>query len=251
MCKEFLEKQGTPQWSVSQWSTPGSCNICIASPSWKGRVCLIAMSNSEKWESWSSSTILETWDIIFHPLSPSENQAHPQRRSERCGGPEWTLVLDLSTWRLAPKASWVSKLGTLWWPNGSTCEKHVYTVYIYYIYIYISNTYTVYTCGCPIFLFIETAILREKKITFAKLSRSLCFSFAGVHHLLKPLNLVGTRFLNASARSVFGSAGGCYRQEAGVGAEFCWHMFSYMSIHGAVLPLKPRMPIASSCAVLP
>ena len=86
-----------------------------------------------------------------------------------------------------------------------------------YIYIYMCST-----CGgCPIFLFIETAILREKnKLKFAKLSRTLCFSFAGVHHLLKPLNLVGTRFLNTSARSVFGSAGGCYRQEAGVGADF-------------------------------
>ena len=41
---------------------------------------------------------------------------------------------------------------------------------------------------------------------------------------MKPFNLVGTRFLNTSARSVFGSAGGCYRQESGVGAEFRWHM---------------------------
>ena len=89
----------------------------------------------------------------------------------------------------------------------------------------------------------------KKTLTFAKLSRTLCFSFAGVHHVMKPFNLVGTRFLNTSARSVFGSAGGCYRQEAGVGAKFRWHMFSYMSIHGAVLSLKPRMPIASSCAV--
>ena len=78
--------------------------------------------------------------------------------------------------------------------------------------------------GCPIFLFIETAILREKTLTFAKRSRTLCFSFAGVHHVMKPFNLVGTRFPNTSARSVFGSAGGCYRQERGVGAEFRWHM---------------------------
>ena len=64
----------------------------------------------------------------------------------------------------------------------------------------------------------------KKTLTFAKLSRTLCFSFAGVHHVMKPFNLVGTRFLNTSARSVFGSAGGCYRQESGVGAEFRWHM---------------------------
>ena len=36
----------------------------------------------------------------------------------------------------------------------------------------------------------------KKTLTFAKLSRTLCFSFAGVHHVMKPFNLVGTRFLN-------------------------------------------------------
>ena len=105
-------------------------------------------------------------------------------------------------------------------PMSFSLTSLMFCVPLKYIYIYI------YTCAAHVVVVQYSCLLKrpffakKNKLKFAKLSRTLCFSFAGVHHLLKPLNLVGTRFLNTSARSVFGSAGGCYRQEAGVGADF-------------------------------
>ena len=95
-----------------------------------------------------------------------------------------------------------------------------------YIYVY----YAIYNIHIYIYMVVVQYYCLLKRPFFAK----------------KKLNIRET-----FANPVFFFRGGCYRQETGVGAEFRWHMFSYMSIHGAVLPLKPRMPIASSCAVLP
>ena len=71
------------------------------------------------------------------------------------------------------------------------------TIYIY-VYYAIYNIHIYIYGGCPILLFIETAILRKKKnLTFAKLSRTLCFSFAGVatdRKLVLEQNFVGTCF---------------------------------------------------------
>ena len=58
------------------------------------------------------------------------------------------------------------------------------------VYIYIYMVVVQYSC------LLKRPFFAKKTLTFAKLSRTLCFSFAGVHHVMKPFNLVGTRFLN-------------------------------------------------------
>ena len=57
-------------------------------------------------------------------------------------------------------------------------------------YLYIYMVVVQYSC------LLKRPFFAKKTLTFAKLSRTLCFSFAGVHHVMKPFNLVGTRFLN-------------------------------------------------------
>ena len=57
-------------------------------------------------------------------------------------------------------------------------EMNLMLIYIYMVVVQ-------YSC------LLKRPFFAKKTLTFAKLSRTLCFSFAGVHHVMKPFNLVG------------------------------------------------------------